>query len=90
MDEQERQRHLIDGLVGDEHADRYRKSIVFKSVVDTLAAYLPFMVDGLAAEADRQDERFARMIEAARTQPPLMSRGAIFRAVGLPDPGDGS
>ena len=39
-----------------DHTALYHHSATFRHAVDTLVAMLPAMIDGLAADADRQDE----------------------------------
>lgn len=58
-----RQRRLTLGLVGDDHADLYQTSPTFRMAIDTLAGFLPFMVNGLAAQADKEDTSRAAVAE---------------------------
>lgn len=61
MTNQDVHRHLIEGLVGDRHRDKWHHSPTFKAAVETLAGMLPAMVDGLARESEQQDARVRQM-----------------------------
>lgn len=66
MDEHVRRRDLVSGLLGAEHAQQYRTSPTFHAMIDSLAAMLPAMVDGLAVDADKSDVALAALTEAAK------------------------
>jgi hypothetical protein len=70
-------RELIEALVTPGHQEQYRNSAAFYNAVNTLAAMLPAMVAGLAAEAEEQDRKAVQAVmlarsEPARFSPPLM------------------
>ncbi len=48
---------LVSGLIGDEHAHLYSTSASFKAGIDTLVLMLPAMIDGLASQANTNDEK---------------------------------
>jgi hypothetical protein len=54
---------LIANLV-EEHVMAYRTSPWFRTAVDTLAHFLPMLVDGLAARAEEQDRDLRADVEA--------------------------
>lgn len=62
-------RHLIEGLVGDANLDLWHNSPWFHAQIVGLAQLLPFMVDGIAAEARRLQERDHDHMQRLMTEP---------------------
>jgi hypothetical protein len=62
------ERQLQNGLIGDlveeRHVTAYRTSPWFRTAVDTLAQFLPMLIDGLAARAEEQDRDLKADAEA--------------------------
>lgn len=55
--------HLLEGLVGPIHLKRYQMNPWFKLAIDQLVQYLPFIVAGLVAQADKENERLQSEVE---------------------------
>lgn len=68
--------HLISGLVGD-HVEQYQNSPEFYHAINTLAAMLPSMVDGLAASAAKHDEASVARLHEAMTNMALPVRWVL-------------
>jgi len=59
---------IVNALLQDdpERQALYRNSATFKAGLDQLVAFLPLFVHGLAAEAERTDERLASLQASLR------------------------
>lgn len=55
MDYKQQREHLVKGLVGNRRK-QYTTDAGFKATIETLAHLLPFMIDGLSAQADKEAE----------------------------------
>lgn len=67
-----RRQRLTMGLCGEDHAELYRSNMTFKGCVDALAGMLPFMIDGLAAQAAIEGE--AQAVATAQMMRDMMTR----------------
>lgn len=57
--------YLRMGLVSPEHRHLYQENAIFRSAVDALAQMLPFMVNGLAEQAQKEEKSLERLKEEA-------------------------
>jgi hypothetical protein len=68
--ERTRTQDLTKGLVGTPDLVRlYRTNVVFHNAVDRLVAMLPAMVEGLAQDAEYQEQRRQAMMRRAMEMP---------------------
>jgi hypothetical protein len=56
-------------LVYQQHQRLYMNNAWFRQAVDTLASMLPYWIDGIADEADRNAERMERAVESLMRKP---------------------
>ena len=80
--ERTRTQHLTEGLVGP-HVRLYRTNVVFHNAIDTLAAMLPAMVEGLMADAEKREVERQRLMEQIMNAPIVLNLPDEWRDVEL-------